>query len=216
MEYKNNISKFVAGFTILSIVSCSGLPGEDTIKKVIYTKEEGRSKEELNFITINPCGSGATLKIPKSFTLITVLSNSEISEKRFENVKKAKEILDNLSIDNIILMDKINDETFTNAMDELIKKEVYNIKLTERANTFIVGQTGDDYLLSMYDLNQINIDKTTKIADDTLDIKYHLAYTLVYKAIEKICPRENNYDGPNINNSSTVRLIKKKGEWVSN
>ncbi len=214
MTNKNYIVHLAAILVMLSAVSCSNQPTDEKLKQLIIENEKANIDSWNASSLVMPCGFGKTFEIPKTFArVIDLLDASAPQPTAYESLmSKEQKVLDNLAMANIIVMEKTKDTSGYNQLNRLVTSKAYNISLTEKGKSILLGQTGDNYKISLIDLTDIKLLKTTKISSDTLKIDYMRMYSSAFNAISDFCKGQNeNHYLPK--DSSFVKLIYESKEW---
>lgn len=194
--------------------ACSHEPNAEKIKQLIIQKEKDDLQKSSSNTILAPCMGAKTIQIPKKFEHISDILNSTNINDDYEMMnKQAHDLLDKLSIAGIITVDKTRDETFINADNRWVKAQAYNITLTAKGNEFLVGPTSDGYIVSLVDLNDVNIYKTKKQSNDTLYVFFSRNFNEIYNATSAICRNENSKMHYLPRDSGIVDLSYANNEW---
>jgi ABC-type uncharacterized transport system ATPase subunit len=202
----SNIVALISAILTLS-TSCSNKPSTDNIKELISDHEKNDMIKYKNHL-VAPCGFSKTLEIPKTFKSVTFSEQKDITEL----MQKQKRVLESLSLKNIIVMKKTVDKSDIVQDYGLRTIQEYNIGLTPEGKTIMLGETGDSYVLNLFDVNDINILKVTDEKVDTLKINYKLNTTTLYKIMKENCEsRDDNYLIKS--DTLTIWIVNNKKKW---
>lgn len=166
----------------LLISSCSNKPNDETVKSLITEYQKGKAQKFKNNL-YSPCGPWDLIEVPKQFKFV-VIQNATDPNKFFRD---QKDILEALSLNKVVVETKGNQTTdnFENYGTRVMTDYTYTLDTEGEKLKF--GETGDAFVLNIFDITKVNIlDKTYK-GSDTLIVKYQLGETNVYKALDNVC-----------------------------
>lgn len=191
--------------------SCSRFPEDEKIKELILAHERPYFvKYHGSFVF--PCLPYKAFEIPKEYKKISTLTRRDPHASDFEkDMATSNSILDKMTLNDLITMTKISDESGTNLLRERVNVKQYKIDLTSKGSENIVGSgsTADNFVVALFDLKDIEILQRNEIANDTLLVLYDFKPTPFYEVLVEFCDTTSLPI-----TTSSARLVKQNGTWV--
>lgn len=181
---------------------CSNLPDEIELQTLIKTYEESNQTKSSSFLATPYLfvSTNRSVKIPKLYRFAIGSDPSMDAWQQSE-----KKTLEALSIKGLISMQSIEEKNFYLG-SKFIQIKNYTITLTELGKNILIGETGDEYLLSLSNLNDIKIQDIKKISEDSLQINYSVSPTTAFEVLHSFCTSSKL-------DSNFVKLFKSGEEW---
>jgi hypothetical protein len=189
------------------IASCSNKPDDASVKKIIadYEKQE---MTKFSNILVHPCGFAKSIRVPKSIKIAIFPTRPDMTAI-FQNQKT---ILDGFSLQKIIQINYVQETSGYNSDGIQGFSKEYSINLDPSAENIKLGETADEYVLPLFDLNNIEILNENSKGNDTIEVIYKLKELPTYEVLKQNCSiAKDNYLVKN--DSSRILIIKDGKNW---
>ena len=187
----------------------SSQPSDEEIKALITKYEKEKPVGSLASV-LTPCIplGHVGIKISKKFQALSM----EKVEGMPELAATSQAVMDALAINGLITMTKTLDETMVLDKAGVTITKKYDIDLTPAGRQFLIGESGDDFVLSYNNPNSITITERKELPSKSYQVYYQMDATPVFKSVSAYCKINQKEPGREL--LGLVEITKKNGAWA--
>ncbi len=188
-------------------ISCSNKPSDEKVRSLIADYEKQEMIKYQNVLAL-PCSPFKAIKIPKHFKS-AYFPTDDVLSKTFQ---QQKDVLDGFSLSNLISLTAGQEFSGLNNDGKQLSTKEYDVNLKQEGDKIKIGETADEYVLPLFDINNATILKENSLSKDTLLVYYKLLELPTYQVLKQKCTyNESNYLPKS--DSSTIVIVKDGNDW---